>query len=150
MATTLVYTYPELADRVAQELGIRPSLSSLRAAASDERRTGPRSGMPRVTSGMPAPLRRTSPTAPAGFSQVKVDEWLRRHPRRRYAAAVEALAAASGGTARQVEASVRRARKKGVSWRDVAAALTEGSPTPVSRVQAYWRFHHLDADGDQV
>ena len=60
------YSYKELAARIDQVLGERPSLSALRAAAAQERRTSTTLSRPRLTVGMPAPLPPTSRTTPCG------------------------------------------------------------------------------------
>ena len=73
MSTEPVYTYLQLADRMEQVLGARPSLSSLRAAASEARRTQSVRRRPRLTLGMPAPQPSPSPTAPALFSQAEIE-----------------------------------------------------------------------------
>ncbi len=73
VSTEPIYTYLQLADRMEQVLGARPSLSSLRAAASEARRTQSVRRRPRLTLGMPAPQPSPSPTAPALFSQAEMN-----------------------------------------------------------------------------
>lgn len=154
VATKRVYTYPQVAARIEEELGVRPSLSALRAAAAEERRRGAKGGVPRVTLGLPSPEPRPSATAPVLFSQAAIEAWLKKHPRRGYAAAVETLQRAGygprperEGEARRVrrENVIRRARAIGVSWSDIAHALSAGSAAPISRAGAYQRFRHLDS-----
>lgn len=144
VATKRVYTYPQVADRIEEELGVRPSLSSLRSAAAEGRRRGRRGGTPRLIMGMPDPEPRASATAVAHFSRTAIDAWLRRHPRRRYEAATQAVTAFADGPNRQLETAVRRARSAGVSWTDITAALSAGSATPASRAWTHRRFSHLD------
>jgi len=144
VATKRVYTYPQVVDRIEEELGVRPSLSSLRAAAAEGNRRGRRGGIPRLTMGMPAPEPRPSATAVVHFSRTAIDSWLRSHPRRRYEAAVQAVTAAAAGPQRRLETAVRRARAVGVSWTDITSALTAGSATPASRAWTHRRFSHLD------
>lgn len=144
MAIKRVYTYPQVADRIEEELGVRPSLSSLRAAAAEGRRSGHRSGIPRLTMGMPDPEPRASATAAVHFSGSAIDAWLRRHPRRRYQAATQTVTAAASGPQRKLETAIRRARAVGVSWTDITKALSAGSATPASRAWTHRRFSHLD------
>ncbi len=145
VATKRVYTYPQVADRIEEELGVRPSLSLLRAAAAEQQRRGRRGGVPRLTMDMPAPEPRSSATAAVHFSQTAINTWLRRHPRRRYEAAALAVTVAADGPQRELETAVRRARAAGVSWTDIAAALSAGSKAPASRAWTHRRFSHLDS-----
>lgn len=143
VATKRVYTYRQVADRIEQELGVRPSLSSLRAAAAEERRRGFRDGMPRLTLGLPEPEPRASATSAVLFSYTSIETWLRRHPRRTYQAAVDAVTKNASRSERQLEAAVRQARAARVSWRDIAEGISAGSDLPASRAWTHRRFRHL-------
>ncbi len=116
------YGYAEVADRLEEELGVRPALSTLRNAAAVAGR-GIQSP-PRITDGMPAPLPAPSRTTPAQFDRAQIERWLRRHPRKVERRVIEnALAALDEG---QPEARVvKRARAKGLSWRAITALLNE-------------------------
>jgi len=146
VATKRVYTYRQVADRIEQELGVRPSLSLLRAAAAEERRRGLRDGMPRLTLGMPEPEPRASATSVVLFSRSAIEAWLRRHPRRLYQSAVDAVTKSASGSERQLEAAVRRARVARVSWRDIAEGISAGSQLPASRAWTHRRFRHLEQE----
>jgi hypothetical protein len=146
VASKRVYTYRQVADRMEEELGVRPSLSSLRAAAAEDRRRGARDGMPRLTLGMPDPEPRASATAAVLFSRTSIEAWLRRHPRRTYLAALAAVTKSAAGSERQLETAVRRARAAKVSWRDIAEAISSGSVVPASRAWTHRRFRHLDEE----
>ncbi len=134
------YSYRELAERVEEVLGDRPSLSALRASASASRRSATTQGWPRLTAGMPAPKPSKSRTAPAAFSQREVEVWLRRHPRLAATKAYDALVTATGKPRSRLEVAVRKARSAGLSWRLVAEAVTEGSGLPHSTAGVYKAF----------
>ena len=143
MSTEPIYTYLQLADRMEQVLGARPSLSSLRAAASEARRTQSVRRRPRLTLGMPAPQPSPSPTAPALFSQAEIEHWLAHHPRGQFLVSYRALVAAAAGPAKDLEAAVGRARRDGLSWQHVAEALSEGSGITRSRSWAHLTYRHV-------
>lgn len=125
---------------------MRPSLSSLRAEAAESRRRARRGGLPRLTMGLPDPEPRASTTAVVHFSRTTIETWLRRHPRRRYEAARQAVTTAASGPKRQLEVAVRRARRAGVSWTHITEALSAGSSIPANRSWTHRRFSYLDED----
>lgn len=135
VATRHRYTYEQVADRIEVELGVRPALSTLRAAAAASSR-GTNSRV-RVTAGMPAPLSR-----PVGgrtvFSAPAIDRWLAHHPSRTVTAAMDRLARAGRTAARG--AAVVRAREAGLSWQQVADALGTADGTRYSRQWAQQRY----------
>ncbi|MGV1010108.1 MAG: hypothetical protein ACOYBY_16125 [Dermatophilaceae bacterium] len=143
MSTEPTYTYRQLAARVEEVLGARPSLSSLRAAGAETRRTRSVRRRPRLTVGMPAPQPSSSPTAPALFSQAEVEHWLAHHPRAGFLAPYRALVAAAAGPAQDLDAAVGRARRDGLSWQHVAEALSEGSGITRSRSWAHLHYQHV-------
>lgn len=147
MGAEATYSYREVADRVEEVLGERPSLSALRAAAAVARRTPTTQGRPRLTAGMPAPVPARSKTSPAAFSQRKVEAWLRRHPRRVRAAAFEALVASASNPRARLEVAVRKARAAGLSWRVVAEGITEGSGVPHSPAGVHKAFRDSGRPG---
>ncbi|WP_301485880.1 hypothetical protein [Intrasporangium sp.] len=144
MGAEATYSYREVADRVEEVLGERPSLSALRAAAAVARRTPTTQGRPRLTAGMPAPAPARSKTSPAVFSQRKVEAWLRRHPRRVRAAAREALVASAANPRSRLEVAVRKARQAGLSWRVIADGITEGSGVTHSLAGVHKAYRYLD------
>lgn len=134
------YNYGELADRIEQVLGERPSLSALRAAAAKARVTSSTQSMPRLTAGMPPPLPARSRTSPAEFSIEEVESWLKNHPRLVQQDAQSALAAelSRGG---DIDQAVQRARDAGLSWRRITETLTmsDGQPRSVAGVHKRFR-----------
>src|SRR5918996_563282 len=100
-------SYVEVADRIDEALGVRPALSTLRAAAADSRRGTSRT---RVTTGMPAPITPPRPGIPTEFSATAVDRWLAKHPWREIRMRQERIMAASPAHRARV---VRRARVAG-------------------------------------
>lgn len=141
------YSYRELAERVEEVLGERPSLSALRASASASRRSATTQGWPRLTAGMPAPETSKSRTAPAAFSQRQVEGWLRRHPRLAAAKTYDALVTAAGKPRSRLEVAVDKARSAGLSWRLVAEAITEGSGLTHSTAGVYKAFRDTGPKG---
>lgn len=133
------YGYRQLADRIEEVLGTRPSPSSLRAAAAAARRTGGTQSPPRLTAGMPAPLPRTSATDPAAFPADQVEQWLAHHPRLAWRAAVQRAADALHGGADPADV-VAAARAAGLSWRTITALLAEQGAAPRSTAGVHKRY----------
>jgi hypothetical protein len=127
-------TYAEVADRIEQELGVRPALSTLRAAAADRRRGTTRT---RLTAGMPAPAAPPRSGAPTLFSAAAIDRWLAKHQRRRIRMLQERVIAATPSHRTRV---VRRAREAGLSWQEIADAINEADGTTHSRQWAQQRY----------
>lgn len=139
--TPATYSYADIADRLEQTLGVRPAISTLRAAAAATHRTAnlhPRHD--RITAAMPAPL--TSPAAgePARFDAGQIEHWIARHPRllkqRAQQHATQAL--------RRGEAEldvVIEARANGLSWASIATILTSHDHT-TRTVPGLSRFYH--------
>ena len=128
------YTYAELADRIAAELGERPSLSTLRAAGATASH-GTNSRV-RITAGMPPPAAHTV-DGRAVFRATAIEQWLRRHPRRAQQAARDRLQTAS--PARRA-AAVDRARQAGLSWQEVVDVINAADGTARTRQWAQQRF----------
>ncbi|MCO7221542.1 hypothetical protein [Klenkia sp. PcliD-1-E] len=129
------YTYDQVADRIADELGIRPTTSTLRAgfsATGDGRTTG----RVRITAGMPAP-RPLLVNRRVVFDAAAIEAWLANHPHRALNRAVAALEQAPAG---RLDAAVASARAAGLSWAQVAAALTTSTGMSRTRQWAQWRF----------
>lgn len=133
------YTYAELADRIEEAFGERPTESTLRAAASATGR-GTNSRV-RITAGMPAPLPDLI-DGRAVFSAVAIDRWITHHPRLRVAREQQRLTKAA--RKRRVEA-VARARRAGLSWQQVADALGTADGRSYTRQWAQQRFAVLPA-----
>lgn len=139
------YSYTEVSDRIAAVLGETPSRSALRAAAAESVRSGHTNSRVRLTAGMPAPLPPHSRTAPARFDADEVERWLERHPRLQWRQVYRELAAASAADQEPpgLEAAVRAARSHGMSWRSIAAAITEGSGRPHSHQGVFKTYRHF-------
>lgn len=133
------YTYRELADRIEQELGERPSLSLLRGARAEARRTQGLQPKPRVLLGLPAPLPATSKTAPAAFSVEDVEAWLKQHPRREWN---HAMASARERLAQGEEEGsvVAWARDQGLSWQNITDLLVEHDGVSRSKTGVHNRY----------
>lgn len=127
-------TYVEVADRIEVALGVRPSSSTLRAAAAYGRRGTVRT---RVTAGMPAPVGITRPGSPALFSASAIDRWLAHHPWHRIRTLQERIVAATPSHRTRV---VQRARAAGLSWQEIADAINEADGTSHARQWAQQRF----------
>lgn len=140
-----VYGYEELAARIEQVLGERPSRSALRAAAAAGRRTGSTLSKPRVTIGMPAPLPAASRTSPAAFSVGAVEAWLKAHPRLEWnRARAEALTRLERGD--DVERVLERALARGLSWRTITEVLVEHDGRARTAAGVHKRYRHLAQD----
>ena len=117
------YGYLELADLIEQQLGIRPSLSTLRSAAA---RPADPALSARLTTGMPQPL--PPHTKPARFDADAIDDWLAHHP---------LLTTAVGhDDTNAIPHAVTQARKAGASWSAITTALQAGG-WPHGRTWAY-------------
>lgn len=139
--TPATYSYDQVAERIEQVLGERPSKSALRAAPLRQRRT--RGRRPGLTAGMPAPLPSPSKTTRARFSAEAVEEWLAVHPRLEWARAMhEAQMGLAAG--QHTDTVVSAALTGGLSWRQITAILNEhdGGHRSVSGVHKSYR--HLE------
>jgi hypothetical protein len=136
------YGYEELAARIEQVLGERPSPSALRAARAQSRRTESTLTKPRLTVGMPAPLPAPSRTAPAAFDVEDVERWLAGHPR---VAWNQAVAQAEQALARgeDVESVISQALAHGLSWRTITTVLVEHDGQSRSTAGLHKRYRHL-------
>lgn len=141
--TPATYSYDQVAERIEQVLGERPSKSALRAAPLRQRRT--RGRRPGLTAGMPGPLPSPSKTIRARFSAAAVEEWLATHPRLEWARARhEAQTSLAAG--KPTETAVSAALAGGLSWRQITAILNEhdGGHRSVSGVhKRYHRFEEV-------
>jgi alkylhydroperoxidase/carboxymuconolactone decarboxylase family protein YurZ len=134
-----IYGYLEIAEQLEAHLGVRPALSTLRAAAT--RAGSALDYPPRVTAGMPPPL--TPRTLPARFDADAIDRWIRRHPWRAQQQRLTALtAAAATNQPQQLEGAVAAARDAGVSWTAITTAL-RGGGWPYSRARTHQLFRDL-------
>lgn len=143
MADQRTYGYRELAGRIEEELGVRPSLSALRAAATAERRAATTHSRPRVTAGMPQPLPRGHRTAPALFPAQQVEQWLATHPRRRWKSAVATYRSALQDTSLSTEQAVAVGREHGLSWSQITEGLREVRRDTRVRAAIYKAYRHL-------
>lgn len=136
------YSYTDLADRIEAVLGVRPALSTLRAAAAKDRRThGLRPRHDRLTAGMP-PARETGPRGRAGFDADQVEQWLADHPRLlKQHARIAAQTALSRGD-QEIDV-VREARASGLPWLQIAELLTGHDGKPRTRQGLIKRYQAL-------
>ena len=136
------YGYEELAARIEQVLGERPSPSALRAARAQGRRTKSTLTKPRLTVGLPASLPAPSRTAPAAFDVEDVERWLAGHPR---VAWNQAVAQAEQALARgeDVESVISQALAHGLSWRTITTVLVEHDGQSRSTAGVHKRYRHL-------
>lgn len=138
------YRYTDVAARIEAVLGVRPSLTTLRAAAAEQTRTGLAPRHDRITAGMPRPLA-TPPGAAAEFDQEAIDTWLSGHPRRRRAQAEEAaVAALSAGSPEVVVVS--NARAAGVRWARIVEILVDhdGRRRTIAGVAGFYHRRSID------
>jgi len=118
---TRTYGYDELATRIEQVLGERPSRSILRAGPTVADRATRFPG--RLTAGMPHPLPATSRTAPARFDADQVDAWLATHPRVAFQRAVDETGQLMRDPTITTAAAVARARELGLTWSTITQLL---------------------------
>lgn len=137
-----VYTYRQVADRVEEVLGERPSLSSLRAEAAKGRQTPTTQARPRLTLQLPAPLPHVPGARPVRFSAEEVERWLQNHPRLRWAQAMERARSAleEGQEPAQVVEEVLSA---GASWRNVVQLLAGVPDQPQTLTGVHKRYRSL-------
>jgi hypothetical protein len=139
------YSYTQLADRITAVLGKTPSRSALRAAAAESTRSNHTNSRVRLTAGMPAPLPTNSRTAPAQFDAAEVERWLEHHPRLKWRLMYhELVTSAAVQELPGLEPAVRTARLHGLSWRSIAAAISEGTGRPHSHQGVFKAYRHLD------
>lgn len=116
------YSYDELARRISAVLQIPPpSLSTLRAAAAEARRTPGTKCQARLTYGMPPPQR---VDGHAVFERAAVEAWLANHPRQSSQAAIARLRRAVDAGC-DLRTAVEEARRASLSWRAIADSLTK-------------------------
>lgn len=140
MGQARTYTYEQVADLIQRVLGVRPALSTLRAAAAKQQRSPASARHSRLTAGMPAPYRVKS-GAPSVFLADEIDAWLNDHPQLRHDAAREQLLA-DVRAGRPESLAVDDARSRGMSWAAIASTLQSSDGRRRSRQgmhQAYQR-----------
>lgn len=142
MSNLRTYTYAEVADLIERELGIRPALSSLRAAAATDKRTEATLSRPRLTTGMPAKVSGLS--RPARFDADAIDAWLAAHPLKVWQQTVDAFQAALRG-GQPPEQAIAGARRAGLSWRQITQLWTAVDGRQRSSTTVHARFRHLDS-----
>lgn len=125
--TTRYYTYDDIADRIAEVFGERPTPAILYGGERDPDR--PVRGEIRVTAGMPTPL---PGRPPRQFDADEVDAWLRKHPRLVARKRVEQLREAITGTLVRQDA-VAAARNAGLSWQQITDVIQEVDEREISR-----------------
>lgn len=140
------YSYEDVAARIEAVLGVRPSTSSLRAAAAVERRSAGTKTKPRLTADMPAPLQPAARTTPARFDVETVEAWLEHHPRRRWAQALEAFEVSLREVDVDVEAAVQTARRQGLAWRQITTSLQRLQVDARSPAGIFKAYRHLERE----
>ena len=116
------YSYDELARRISAVLQIPPpSLSTLRAAAAEARRTPGTKCQARLTYGMPPPQRVDGHVV---FERAAVETWLANHPRQSSQAAIARLRRAVDAGC-DLRTAIEEARRESLSWRAIADTLTK-------------------------
>lgn len=120
--------YRELAERIHQALGVTPSLATLRAAGSAQRRAHTTRPKPGITTGMPAPLPAPSRTSPARFDTEQIDTWLTQHPLRQHHEAITACQTMLKDDSAE-DVVVAEARRRGLTWREITTLLNAHSGT---------------------
>lgn len=126
------FSYPELADRIQQVLGIRPSPATLRAAAATSTRPGRGTA---ITTGMPTPTRDRA--GRAQFDAAAINTWLQRHPQLEIRRHQQTLATAPRA---ERPTAVATARSVGLSWQEIADACGAADDTTYTRQWAQQRF----------
>ena len=134
------YTYEELADRIGQTLGERPSLSALRAEITRRPQTVQRQ-RPRLTAGLPSPLQPR--TSPARFSAAEVESWLKHHPRRRWQRAVDQARRGFARPGAEPEKVVGEALRSGLSWRVLTDLFNTATGSDLTVAGFHKRYRHL-------
>lgn len=127
-------SYIELAERIHQVLGVRPAVSTLRAATANRDRPGRGTA---VTTGMPAPLAQRDLAGRAQFDPAAVDTWLRRHPQLTIRRNQQTLRTAPVS---KRETAVGKARAAGLSWQQVADACAAADGANYTRQWAQQRY----------
>lgn len=131
---TVLLTYPEVAARIDQVLGIRPATATLRAAAATGHRPGRGTA---ITTGMPLPCAVRDSAGRARFDAVEIDRWLAQHPQLRIRRQLQALTAAPRPARAEAVATARAA---GLSWQEIAEACGAADNTTYTRQWAQQRY----------
>lgn len=121
-------TYTQVADKIAAALGTRPSISTLRTAHS---------GRGGIVDGLPAPIHPRHGNRSPLFSEDDIDTWLANHPRRARERQIQHL------SKQPPEArfdAVAHARAAGLSWADVAQAISRADERPMTRQAVQQRY----------
>ncbi len=134
------YSYEQLAARIEEVLGVRPSLSTLRAAAAEARRTPTSRARARITVGLPAPLPTASRTAPVHFDATLIEAWLAEHPRLIWMRASERFRQRLE-RGEDVDTVVRQALSEGLPWRTITSLLHDrgGEPGTLAGIHRRYR-----------
>lgn len=144
------YSVEDVADRIAEQLGERPTTNQIYKGVSAAGAPRGRSVRLSVVAGLPAPVERPSEVSRAALSwdADDIERWLADHPRVRMQKALDELAARadalaeSGRRAGEI-AMVEWARSQGLSWAQIAAALSKARGAPVTRQAVAQRYARL-------
>lgn len=125
-------TYQEVADRIEEAFGERPTYTMLRFAVSSPstKKVGPG-----LTTGLPAPV--SAPGKGVRFSAREIEDWIARHPRRRHDELMRSIIEAPPEQRDQV---IRSARDEGLSWEAIAQAISTATGTTYTKQGAQKKY----------
>lgn len=125
-------TYQEVADRIEEVFGERPTYTMLRFAVSSPstKKVGPG-----LTTGLPAPV--SAPGKGVRFSAREIEDWIAHHPRRRHDELMGSIIEAPPEQRDQVIIS---ARDEGLSWEAIAQAISTATGTTYTKQGAQKKY----------
>lgn len=133
-------TYQEVADRIEEVFGERPTYTMLRYAVSSPstKKVGPG-----LTTGLPAPV--SPPGKGVRFSAREIEDWIAHHPRRRHDELMSSIIKAPPERRDQV---IITARDEGLSWEGIAQAISTATGTSYTKQGAQKKYgRRLTQDG---
>jgi len=140
----------DVADRIAEQLGERPTANQIYKGASAAGTPRGRSVRMSIVAGLPAPVERPSEVSRSALSwdADDIERWLANHPRVRMQKALDELDAraaelASSGRRAGEIAMVEWARSQELSWAQIAAALSKARGVTVTRQAVAQRYSRL-------
>lgn len=125
-------TYAEVADRIEEEFGERPTYTMLRFAVSSP---STKKVAPGLTTGLPAPV--SPPGKGVRFSAKEIEDWIAHHPRRRHEQLMRSIIEAPPERRDQV---VITARDEGLSWEAIAQAVSTATGTTYTKQGAQKKY----------
>lgn len=125
-------TYAEVADRIEEEFGERPTYTMLRFAVSSPSTKKVALGL---TTGLPAPV--SPPGTGVRFSAKEIEDWITQHPRRRHDELMHSIIEAPAERRDQV---IITARHEGLSWEGIAQAISTATGTSYTKQGAQKKY----------